>query len=75
MMHFSTLDRVVEDAVDEGKPFLDLPWYADAHVRKRRRGHAQSIDIIPACNTFPESDLKVLIWAGIRSSSKKIYPY
>ncbi|HEX7627720.1 MAG TPA: imidazole glycerol phosphate synthase subunit HisH [Candidatus Methanoperedens sp.] len=61
MMHFSTLERVVKDAVDEGKPLLGICLGMQMLASESEEGGVhQGIDIIPARVTrFPASELKV----------------
>ncbi len=61
MMHFSTLERVVKDAVDEGKPLLGICLGMQMLASESEEGGIhQGIDIIPARVTrFPASELKV----------------
>lgn len=61
MMHFSTLERVVKDAVDEGKPLLGICLGMQMLVSESEEGGLhRGIDIIPGRVTrFPASELKV----------------
>jgi glutamine amidotransferase len=61
MMHFSTLERVVKDAVDEGKPLLGICLGMQMLVSESEEGGLhRGIDIIPGRVTrFPSSELKV----------------
>jgi len=61
MMHFSTLERVVKDAVDEGKPLLGICLGMQMLASESEEGGSnKGIDIIPGRVTrFPASELKV----------------
>jgi len=61
MMHFSTLERVVRDAVDEGKPLLGICLGMQMLTSESEEGGIhKGIDIIPGrVIRFPSSDLKV----------------
>ena len=61
MMHFSTLERVVKDAVDEGKPLLGICLGMQMLASESEEGGShKGIDIIPGQVTrFPASELKV----------------
>lgn len=61
MMHFSTLTRVVKDAVNDGKPLLGICLGMQMLASESEEGGIHSgIDIIPGrVVRFPASDLKV----------------
>jgi glutamine amidotransferase len=61
MMHFSTLERVVKDAVSEGKPLLGICLGMQMLATESEEGGLhRGIDIIPGRVTrFPSSELKV----------------
>lgn len=61
MMHFTTLERVVKDAVDEGKPLLGICLGMQMLASESEEGGMhKGIDIIPGrVIRFPASDLKV----------------
>ncbi|MDO8727353.1 MAG: imidazole glycerol phosphate synthase subunit HisH [Candidatus Methanoperedens sp.] len=61
MMHFSTLSRVVKDAVNEGKPLLGICLGMQMLASESEEGGIYSgIDIIPGrVVRFPASELKV----------------
>lgn len=61
MMHFSTLERVVKDAVNEGKPLLGICLGMQMLASESEEGGLhRGIDIIPGRVTrFPASELKV----------------
>ncbi len=61
MMHFSTLELVVKDAVDEGKPLLGICLGMQMLASESEEGGShKGIDIIPGHVTrFPPSELKV----------------
>src|SRR3990172_12590855 len=61
MMHFSTLERVVKDAVKEGKPLLGICLGMQMLASESEEGgYHKGIDIIPGRVTrFPASELKV----------------
>ncbi len=61
MMHFSTLTRVVKDAVEEGKPLLGICLGMQMLARESEEGGLhRGIDIIPGrVIRFPPSELKV----------------
>ncbi len=61
MMHFVTLERVVKDAVDEGKPLLGICLGMQMLASESEEGGLRKgIDIIPGrVVRFPASELKV----------------
>ncbi len=61
MMHFSTLERVVKDAVNEGKPLLGICLGMQMLASESEEGGLhKGIDIIPGrVVRFPASELKV----------------
>ncbi len=61
MMHFSTLERVVKDAVEEGKPLLGICLGMQMLASESEEGGLhRGIDIIPGrVIRFPPSELKV----------------
>ncbi len=61
MMHFSTLERVVKDAVEEGKPLLGICLGMQMLASESEEGGLhRGIDIIPGrVIRFPSSELKV----------------
>src|SRR3989304_5562518 len=61
MMHFSTLERVVKDAVEEGKPLLGICLGMQMLATESEEGGLhRGIDIIPGrVIRFPASELKV----------------
>ncbi|VVB92416.1 Imidazole glycerol phosphate synthase subunit HisH [uncultured archaeon] len=61
MMHFSTLERVVKDAVNEGKPLLGICLGMQMLASESEEGGRHTgIDIIPGrVIRFPASELKV----------------
>ncbi len=61
MMHFSIFERVVKDAVDEGKPLLGICLGMQMLASESEEGgFHKGIDIIPGRVTrFPASELKV----------------
>ncbi|KCZ72369.1 imidazole glycerol phosphate synthase subunit hisH [Candidatus Methanoperedens nitroreducens] len=61
MMHFATLERVVKDAVDEGKPLLGICLGMQMLASQSEEGGLhRGIDIIPGrVIRFPASELKV----------------
>jgi glutamine amidotransferase len=76
MMHFSTLERVVKDAVNEGKPLLGICLGMQMLASESEEGGLhQGIDIIPGrVIRFPASELKVphMGWNSI--NAKKNIP-
>ncbi|VVB86241.1 Imidazole glycerol phosphate synthase subunit HisH [uncultured archaeon] len=61
MMHFSTLERVVKDAVEDGKPLLGICLGMQMLASESEEGGLhRGIDIIPGrVIRFPASELKV----------------
>lgn len=61
MMHFSTLESMVKDAVDEGKPLLGICLGMQMLASESEEGGShKGIDIIPGrVIRFPASELKV----------------
>lgn len=61
MMHFSTLRRVVKDAVNDGKPLLGICLGMQMLASESEEGGLHSgIDLIPGrVVRFPQSELKV----------------
>lgn len=61
MMHFSTLERVVKDAVNDGKPLLGICLGMQMLASESEEGGLhRGIDIIPGrVVRFPQSELKV----------------
>ncbi|VVB86915.1 Imidazole glycerol phosphate synthase subunit HisH [uncultured archaeon] len=61
MMHFSTLERVLKDAVNEGKPLLGICLGMQILASESEEGGIyRGIDIIPGrVVRFPASELKV----------------
>lgn len=61
MMHFTTLERVVKDAVNEGKPLFGICLGMQMLASESEEGGLQKgIDIIPGrVIRFPASELKV----------------
>lgn len=61
MMHFSTLERVVKDAVEDGKPLLGICLGMQMLASESEEGGLhKGIDIIPGkVIRFPASELKV----------------
>ena len=61
MMHFATLERVVKDAVNEGKPLLGICLGMQMLASESEEGGLhRGIDIIPGrVVRFPQSELKV----------------
>jgi len=76
MMHFATLERVVKDAVDEGKPLLGICLGMQMLASESEEGGLHTgIDIIPGrVIRFPASELKVphMGWNSI--NAKKNIP-
>jgi glutamine amidotransferase len=76
MMHFSTLERVVKDAVNDGKPLLGICLGMQMLVSESEEGGLhRGIDIIPGrVIRFPASELKVphMGWNSI--NAKKNIP-
>lgn len=61
MMHFTTLERVVKDAVEEGKPLLGICLGMQMLASESEEGgYHKGIDIIPGhVIRFPASEFKV----------------
>lgn len=76
MMHFSTLERVVKDAVDEGKPLLGICLGMQMLATQSEEGGLhRGIDIIPGnVVRFPASELKVPHMGWNSLSIKKDIP-
>lgn len=76
MMHFSTLERVVKDAVNDGKPLLGICLGMQMLASESEEGGLHTgIDIIPGrVVRFPASELKVphMGWNSI--NTKKNIP-
>ncbi|MCZ7384887.1 MAG: imidazole glycerol phosphate synthase subunit HisH [Candidatus Methanoperedens sp.] len=76
MMHFSTLERVVKDAVNDGKPLLGICLGMQMLASESEEGGLhRGIDIIPGrVIRFPASELKVphMGWNSI--NAKKNIP-
>ncbi len=76
MMHFSTLERVVKDAVNDGKPLLGICLGMQMLASESEEGGLHTgIDIIPGrVIRFPASELKVphMGWNSI--NAKKNIP-
>jgi glutamine amidotransferase len=76
MMHFSTLERVVKDAVNDGKPLLGICLGMQMLASESEEGGLhKGIDIIPGrVIRFPASELKVphMGWNSI--NAKKNIP-
>ncbi|MCZ7380865.1 MAG: imidazole glycerol phosphate synthase subunit HisH [Candidatus Methanoperedens sp.] len=71
MMHFSTLERIVKDAVNEGKPLLGICLGMQMLASESEEGGLHTgIDIIPGrVIRFPASELKVphMGWNSIKA--------
>jgi glutamine amidotransferase len=76
MMHFSTLERVVKDAVNDGKPLLGICLGMQMLASESEEGGLhRGIDIVPGrVIRFPASELKVphMGWNSI--NAKKNIP-
>ncbi len=74
MMHFSILERVVKDAVNDGKPLLGICLGMQMLASESEEGGLhQGIDIIPGrVIRFPASELKVphMGWNSIYAKKK-----
>ncbi len=74
MMHFSTLERVVKDAVNDGKPMLGICLGMQMLASESEEGGLhKGIDIIPGrVIRFPASELKVphMGWNSINAKKK-----
>ncbi len=74
MMHFSTLERVVKDAVKEGKPLLGICLGMQMLASESEEGGLhKGLDIIPGrVIRFPESELKVphMGWNSLKIKKK-----